>query len=94
MSGKRVRRLVLAVWAALAFVIWNVVYDREVSLAGAEFTRTQVQRYQRGEPVASINAAFRPRVAHAAQIASIWGGGVLTTGIVLSKIAERQSRRA
>ena len=81
------RRLTLIVWAAFAFVTWNVVFDRQVYLAAVEFTQQQVERYQRGEAVSSIDAVFSPRVREAAWRASAWGGAVLAVGAALAALA-------
>lgn len=89
MRGSRGRRVALIVWAAFAFVTWNVVFDRQVYLAAVEFSQQQIERYQRGEPVASIDAAFSPRVGQAAQRASVWGGAVLAAGVAVAAFAGR-----
>ena len=74
--------VVIALWIALAFVAWNVIFDRYVAVAGVEFTREQIVRYHRGEALTSIHAGFTPRVRQAAWHASLWvspivGGGAL-----------------
>jgi hypothetical protein len=89
MRGSRARLVTLTVWAVFAFVTWNVVFDRQVYLAAVEFTAQQVERYQRGEAVASIDAAFSPRVGRAAWQASAWGGAVLAVGAALAALVGR-----
>jgi hypothetical protein len=74
------RRLVLALWIVFAFVTWNVVFDRRVAVAAIEFTRDQVGRHERGEPVLFIEDAFTPRVRTAALEASLYAGAVLAAG--------------
>jgi hypothetical protein len=81
-------------WGVFAFVVWNVVFDREVAKAGAEFTRTQIVRYERGEPVATIDAAFSPRVRDAALTASAAGSAVAVVGLlIVLSIPGRLGRR-
>jgi hypothetical protein len=77
------RRVVLALWLAWAFVTWNVVFDRAVAVAGAEFTRDQIARHQQGEPVAFIEEAFTPRVRAAAVEASLYAAVILVAGAVV-----------
>jgi hypothetical protein len=89
MRVSRARRIALIVWAAFAFVTWNVVFDRQVYLAAVEFTQQQIERYQRGEAVVSIDAAFSPRVGQAAWRASLGGGAVLAVGAALAAFAGR-----
>lgn len=88
------RRVALIVWSAFAFVTWNVVFDRQVYLAAVEFTQQQIERQQRGEPVSSIDAAFRPRLREAAARAFVCGGSVLVAGIVLASIVGRQAGKS
>jgi hypothetical protein len=85
----RGRRAVLIIWAVFAFVTWNVVFDRQVYLAAVEFTQQQIERHQRGQPVISLDVAFRPRLHEAALRASLWGGSVLIAGMALASIAGR-----
>ena len=93
MRGSRARLITLTIWAAFAFVTWNVVFDRQVYLAAVEFTAQQIERYQRGEAVASIDAAFSPRVGQAAWRASAWGGAVLAVGAALAALVGRDRSR-
>ena len=94
MRGKRQsRRVALIVWAGLAFVTWNVVFDRQVYVAGVQFTRQQVERHQQGAAVTTLEAGFRPRVREAVGRASLWSGAVLAVGILLVTVADRRARR-
>jgi hypothetical protein len=82
--------LVLIWWAVFAFVVWNVVFDRRVYEASVAFTQQQIVNSEMGQPVASIEAAFRPEVRRAAWEASAWGGSVLAAGIVLTMVVKRR----
>lgn len=86
------RRLAIGLWLALAFVTWNVVFDRQVSLAAAQFTRDNVERRLRGDEARTIDAAYRPLVGAAARSASLWAGGVLAVGAVALGVAGRSRR--
>ncbi len=88
------KRTALILWAVFAFVVWNVAFDRQVYVAAVQFTQEQIERYQRGEPVRSIESAFAPRVGAAARDASIWGGAVLAAGVVLTLAVDRRIRRS
>ena len=74
------RVVVVALWITFAFVTWNVVFDRHVANAAAEFTRDQIVRYQQGTPTTSIDVGFRPRVADAALSAWLWTSPILIAG--------------
>jgi hypothetical protein len=87
-------KVALILWAAFAFVTWNVVFDRQVYLAAVQFTEQQIQRRQRGERVSSIEEAFTPELGRAARQASMWGGAVLVAGVLLTVLAERRTRKS
>jgi hypothetical protein len=89
-----VKGVAVALWLALTIVTWNVVFDREVWTAAERFTRDNVERYQRGEAVPTINEAYRPSIRIAARRASLWAGGVLVLGAVAMVVGGRSSRRS
>jgi hypothetical protein len=74
------KRLAMVLWVALSVVTWNVVFDRAVWTAAERFTNDNLERYQRGEPVPTINEAYRPAIRVAALHASLWAGGVFAVG--------------
>jgi hypothetical protein len=73
--------------------VWNVVFDRRVYEHSVKFTQQQIQNFQAGQPVASIEAAFRPRVRQAALEASAWGGSVLAAGFVVTMVLTRKGQK-
>ena len=87
-------RWALVLWAVFAFVVWNVVFDRRVYESSVRFTQEQIQAFQAGQPVASIDSAFRPQVRQAALEASAWGGSVLAAGFVLTMVVARKQGRS
>jgi hypothetical protein len=89
LSEPRRRRVALWLWLLAAFVTWNVVFDREVAVAAIEFTREQIIRYDRGETVRTIEAAFRPRVGDAAMVATAWATLVLAAGGLVIRLTRR-----
>ncbi|MCA1586400.1 MAG: hypothetical protein LC791_17060 [Acidobacteria bacterium] len=78
-------RTACALWLLFAFAVFNVTFDRLIALEGARFTQANVERYQAGEPLVSIEAGYRPTVARSALIASLCGAGVLLTGLVAAR---------
>jgi hypothetical protein len=83
------RRTVVILWLVFAFVTWNVVFDREVTVASLAFTREQVVRYRQGQPVSSIDEAFSPHVRAAALEASGWAGAILVIGAAVLLLTPR-----
>jgi hypothetical protein len=84
--------LAVALWLTLAFVTWNVVFDRSVFLAGSQFTRDNVERWQRGDAVPTIETAYRPHVRRAAIRASGWAASVLIIGAVTLVVTSRKTQ--
>jgi hypothetical protein len=84
--------LVAALWAAFAFVTWNVIFDQRVHLAAEEFTREQVVRYQNRTTTISIHEGFSPRVRDAALHATLWVVPILGVGAVTTFVSFRQVR--
>ncbi len=87
------KRLAIALWLALTIVTWNVTFDRRVWTAADQFTRANVERYERGEPVPTINEAYRPTIQIAAREASLWAGAVFAAGAVALVTVGRSGRR-
>jgi hypothetical protein len=94
MRAKSGRTIALLLWAAFAVVTWNVVFDRYLYIAAVRFTQAQIQRYERGEQVSSIQRAFTPELGRAAIRASAWGGAVFATGAALTQWAARRVRNS
>ena len=76
-------------WLVLAFVTWNVIFDRHVAVSAVAFTREQTRNHLAGRPVVSIDDAFSPEVSAAASRASLWAGAVVLVGAMASVRARR-----
>lgn len=88
---KRVR-WALGLWAVLALVVFNVTFDWQTRIAGLEFAGAQLRRHAAGQPVPTINDAFRPMVRAAARQSSVWGGLILGAGVLATAAASRGSQ--
>jgi hypothetical protein len=80
------RRAVVAavvLWLVFAGVVWNVVFDRMVVLAGRRYVHDAWDAYHRSGRYLLIDDVMRPAVAHAAATASIVGGAIAVIGGVL-----------
>jgi hypothetical protein len=86
------RRLAVALWAVLAFVVWNVVFDAVMKEAEVDYlTRQALHQAGHGPPVA-LFAVMRPAVGHAARVAALWAVPLGAAGIAASLLAARRSR--
>jgi hypothetical protein len=86
------RRLAVALWAVLAFVVWNVVFDAEIKQAEVDYlTRQALHQAGRG-PAVALFAVMRPAVGHAARMAALWALPVAVAGIAATLFAARRLR--
>jgi hypothetical protein len=86
------RGVVTVLWLVFAFVAWNVIFDRLVADAAAEFTQQQVRRQQAGETLTTIHDGFSPRVREAAVQASLWTAPILVVGAAVIHFSFRRVR--
>jgi hypothetical protein len=80
-------RLALALWAVLAFVVWNVVFDRMLVVAGRQYVQAAVTAANARQPFLPIDTWMPPATARAVRTATLAGGLVLFTGAVLVPLA-------
>jgi hypothetical protein len=84
--------VVFSFWLVLAFVTWNVIFDRHVSVAAVAFTREQTGNHLAGRPLVSIDDGFTPQVQAAAARASRWAGAIVALGAFAAWRAGRSVR--
>jgi hypothetical protein len=85
-------RLAIALWAVFGFAVFNVTFDWQTRQAGLEFAGAQLRRHAAGQPLPTINDAFRPMVRSAAWQSSVWLGLILGTGVTATTLASRTSK--
>jgi ABC-type dipeptide/oligopeptide/nickel transport system permease subunit len=71
-------RLALALWIAWAVLVWNVVFDQVIVLAGREYIQAALAAG--AGPFANMDDWLRPAVAHGLWLASGAAGAILLTG--------------
>ena len=88
----RAARLARILWIVWALVVWNVVFDRVLVLAGREFVHTaSVSARESGR---FLHAAewMRPAIAHGLILATAAAAAILIVGLISVPIAARRSR--
>jgi hypothetical protein len=85
-------RLALALWIVWAILVWNVVFDHVIVVAGREyiaaatraaFSTTLPHRYE------NMDAWMRPAVTRGLWIASLSAAAVVMAGVVLVRASAR-----
>jgi ABC-type dipeptide/oligopeptide/nickel transport system permease subunit len=71
-------RLALALWIAWAVLVWNVVFDQVIVLAGREYIQAALAAG--AGPFVNMDDWLRPAVARGLWLASGAAGAILLTG--------------
>ena len=78
----RAARLARALWILWAVLLWNVVFDHVIVVAGRSYIAAAGRAAVRADaPRANMDAFMRPAVARGLWIASAAGGAVLIVGL-------------
>jgi hypothetical protein len=77
-------RIALALWIAWAVIVWNVVFDRVIVVAGRSYIAAATAP---DAPRANMDDFMRPAVTRGLWIASAAGGAVLVTGLACVRAA-------
>ena len=88
-------RITLALWILWAILVWNVVFDHVIVVAGREyiaaatraaFSTTVPHRYE------NMDAWMRPAVTRGLRVASLSAAVILVSGVVLVRASTRAAR--
>jgi hypothetical protein len=88
-------RLARALWIVWAVVVWNVVFDRVIVVAGRSYivAATRATAADPAAPPLNMDDWMVPAVSHGLVTATAAAGAVLVTGLAsVSFAARRQSR--
>jgi hypothetical protein len=78
---RRSARVALALWIAWAVVVWNVVFDHTIEVAGRAYLHAAAVADQSGGPYARIDDWMRPAVTRGIWTASVAAIGILAVGL-------------
>ena len=78
---RRSARVALALWIAWAVVVWNVVFDHTIEVAGRAYLHAAAVADQSGGPYARIEDWMRPAVTRGIWTASVAAIGILAVGL-------------
>jgi len=85
-------RLAAALWIAWAVVVWNVVLDQTIVLAGRRYIEAAIGAAQRGGPYLRIDDWMRPAAARGVWLATAAASAILLTGFISLRAAARSTR--
>ena len=85
------RRLAVWLWIALAFVVWNVVFDQVIIDAGRHYIEIANASAGSNGPYLNIQDTMRPARSRALWLATGSAGAILVVAFVVLRAA-RQMR--
>jgi hypothetical protein len=85
----RAVRWAVGLWLAFACVVWNVLFDRMLVLAGRRYSYDAYVLFHSTGQYLKIDDVMRPAVAHAFAVASVTAAGIIVVAMVLIRIATR-----
>jgi hypothetical protein len=83
----RAARVASVLWIAWAFMVWNVVFDQVIVLAGRRYLRAAALAAGAGGPYARIDDWMRPAVTSGLWTASAAAGAILMIGLLGLRLA-------
>ena len=83
----RAARIATALWIAWAVIVWNVVFDHVIVLAGRRYLRAAALAAGAGGPYARIDDWMRPAVTSGLWTASAAAGAILMIGLFGLRLA-------
>ena len=84
----------VALWIALALVVWNVVFDRVLVVAGRQYVHAAARSARDSGAYVRVDDWMRPAERRALWMASVAGGTILAAGIVSISLAARRSLKS
>jgi hypothetical protein len=80
---RRARRIAVALWIAWAVIVWNVVFDHVIVIAGRQFVGAAGQAAQGPGPYARMDDWMRPAVVRAFWSATAAAAPILVILVIL-----------
>ena len=89
------RRVVTAIvlWLVFAFVVWNVVFDRILVLAGRRYVHDAKLLYRTTGHYLHIDDVMRPAVTHGVWVASTVALAIALGAMILIRLAAARDAR-
>jgi hypothetical protein len=81
------RRIALLLWVVWAIVVWNVVFDRVIVVAGREYLAAALAAADRGAPSVRMDDWMRPAVTRGAWLATSSAAAILAVGLTALRLA-------
>ena len=77
----------VVLWLVFAFVVWNVIFDRVLVLAGRRYSHDAVTLYRTTGHYLRIDDVMRPAIRHGVRLASVVAAAVAAAGLLMIRYA-------
>jgi hypothetical protein len=91
-NPSRTARVAVALWVAWAVVVWNVVFDHVIVVAGRDYLNAAGIAAAGSGAYARIDDWMRPAVTRALWTATAAGAAILVIGLVSVRLAGARHR--
>ena len=81
MRSAATRRVAFALWIAWAVIVWNVIFDQTIVLAGRDFVQTAIAA--NNGPYPNMDAWMRTAVVRGFWLADAGAGAILLTYLMV-----------
>jgi hypothetical protein len=88
---KRLARVAIALWIAWAVVVWNVVFDHTIEVAGRAYLHAAALADQSGGPYARVDDWMRPAVSRGLWTAGLAAAALLALGLIGVRVSASRS---
>jgi hypothetical protein len=85
----RAARLAVVLWIVWAVVVWNVVFDHVIIMAGRHYVYAAFASAETGGPYLRIDTWMRPAIARAFWLATASAALIVATGLTSVRFATR-----
>ncbi len=83
----RAARLAVALWTIWAVVVWNVVFDYVIVMAGRRYVHAAGVAAMSGGPYARMDDWMRPALTRGLWVATAAGAAIAVVGFVSTRLA-------
>jgi len=87
LSHRRAIAVASVLWLVFAFVVWNVIFDRIIVLAGRRYAHDATVLYRTTGQYLLIDSVMRPAVAYGVKVASAVAGAIVVVALLLIRVA-------
>ena len=94
MTDRRKVVVAVALWLLFTAVVWNVIFDRLIVLAGRRYSHDAYVLYRSTGRYLLISDVMPPAIAHAVRVASAVAGAIAVVALIAIRFAARARRSA